>query len=404
MRNVFLVSISVLLSASIICDVAAQQPAKAVKPVLEIKLGYIRAYEPQLALSVLDVAPRDEGVAGAEVAVADNNTTGSFLGQKFSLDVVEVKLGADVVAAYEELAQKGVTYFLTDLSAQQLLSIADLARDKGLLIFNVGSTDDSLREEECRSNVFHAAPTRTMLADGLAQYLIWKQWRRWVLVHGSHDADKQFADALRRAATRFGGEIVAEKEFADTGTARRTDSGVVQIQRQMPVFTQDFPEYDVLLVADESEVFGTYLPYRTWVPRPVAGTAGLVPSAWHPASEQWGGTQIQNRFAKANGRRMLSKDMAAWTAARIIGEAATRTQGADTAKIADFIRSEDFSIAAFKGQKLTFREWNWQLRQPIFLGDDRSVVSTSPQEGFLHQVSELDTLGIDQPETKCVLD
>ncbi|MCB5204938.1 ABC transporter substrate-binding protein [Neorhizobium sp. T786] len=387
-----------------ICDVAAQQPAKAVKPVLEIKLGYIRAYEPQLALSVLDVAPRDEGVAGAEVAVADNNTTGSFLGQKFSLDVVEVKLGADVVAAYEELVQKGVTYFLTDLSAPQLLSIADLAQDKGLLIFNVGSTDDSLREEECRSNVFHAAPTRTMLADGLAQYLIWKQWRRWVLVHGSHDADKQFADALRRAATRFGGEIVAEKEFADTGTARRTDSGVVQIQRQMPVFTQDFPEHDVLLVADESEVFGTYLPYRTWVPRPVAGTAGLVPSAWHPASEQWGGTQIQNRFAKANGRRMLSKDMAAWTAARIIGEAATRTQVADTAKIADFIRSEDFSIAAFKGQKLTFREWNWQLRQPIFLGDDRSVVSTSPQEGFLHQVSELDTLGIDQPETKCVLD
>jgi len=69
--------------------------------------------------------------------------------------------------------------------------------------------------------------------------------------------------------------------------------------------------------------------------------------------------------------------------------------------IGDFIRADDFSIAAFKGQKLTFRKWNWQLRQPIFLGDGRSVVSTSPQEGFLHQVSELDTLGIDQPETKC---
>ncbi|RWF15368.1 MAG: branched-chain amino acid ABC transporter substrate-binding protein, partial [Mesorhizobium sp.] len=163
------------------------------------------------------------------------------------------------------------------------------------------------------------------------------------------------------------------------------------------------PEHDVLLVADESEVFGTYVPFRTWTPRPVAGTAGLTPSAWHPASEQWGGTQIQNRFAKANGRRMMSKDMAAWTAVRILGEAATRTQGADPRKMADFIRSDDFSIAAFKGQKLTFRKWNQQLRQPIFLGDNRSVVSTSPQEGFLHQVSELDTLGVDEPETKCVL-
>ncbi|MDY6962757.1 MAG: branched-chain amino acid ABC transporter substrate-binding protein, partial [Pseudomonadota bacterium] len=207
-----------------------------------------------------------------------------------------------------------------------------------------------------------------------------------------------------RAATRFGGEILLEKEFTDKGTARRTDSGVVQIQRQIPVFTQDFPEHDVVLVADESEVFGTYVPYRTWTPRPVAGTAGLTPSAWHPASEQWGGTQIQNRFAKTHGRRMLWKDMAAWTAVRVVGEAVTRTQSADAGKTAQFLRSADFAIAAFKGQKLTFRSWNGQLRQPIFLGDGRSVVSTSPQEGFLHQVSELDTLGIDQPETRCALD
>ena len=380
------------------------QPAKPEKQVTEIKIGYLRAYAPQLALSVLDVPPRDEGVAGADVAIGDNNTTGSFLGQKFVLDVAEVKPDADIVPVFREMLARGDRYVLADISAGQLLSIADIARDNGVLIFNVGATDDLLREEECRVNVLHTAPTRTMLADGLAQYLIWKQWRRWVLIYGSHERDQLFAEALRRAATRFGGEIVAEKEFKDTGTARRTDSGVVQIQRQMPVFTQDLPDHDVMLVADESEVFGTYVPFRTWIPRPVAGTAGLSPSAWHPASEQWGGTQIQNRFAKANGRRMLSKDMAAWTAVRIVGEAATRTPGADPAKIDAFIRADEFSIAAFKGQKLTFRKWNWQLRQPIFLGDGRSVVSTSPQEGFLHQFSELDTLGIDEPETKCAFE
>ena len=201
---------------------------------------------------------------------------------------------------------------------------------------------------------------------------------------------------------RFGGEIVAEKVFADTGTAKRTDTGVVQIQQQMPVFTQDLPDHDVVLVADESEVFGSYVPFRTWIPRPVAGTAGLVPSAWHPASEQWGGTQIQNRFDKANGRRMLSKDMPAWTAMRIVGEAATRT-GGDPEKIEPSSAPTIFPSPPFKGQKVTFRKWNWQLRQPIFLGDGRGVVTTSPQEGFLHQLSELDTLGVDQPETKCVL-
>jgi ABC transporter substrate binding protein (PQQ-dependent alcohol dehydrogenase system) len=396
--------LSALVFALTIVPAQAQQSVPAKPQILEVKLGYLRAYAPQLALSVLDIPPRDEGVAGAKVAISDNNTTGGFLSQRFSLDVEEVKPDADVASAFEALLQKHVTFVLADLSAQQLLTIADLARTKGVWIFNIGATDDRLREENCRPNVFHVAPSRSMLADGLAQYLMWKQWRRWALIYGSHESDLLFAEALRRSAARFGGEIVAEKQFTDTGTARRTDSGVVQIQRQMPVFTQTLPDHDVLLVADESEVFGTYVPFRTWQPRPVAGTAGLIPSAWHPASEQWGGTQIQNRFAEATGRRMLSKDMSAWTAIRIVGEAATRTRSAEPATIADFIHAKDFSIAAFKGQKLTFRPWNWQLRQPIFLGAGRSVVSTSPQEGFLHQFSELDTLGIDQPETKCALE
>lgn len=385
---------------------ASKQPAATAKPekkITEIKIGYLRAYAPQLTLSLLDLPPRDEGVAGAKVAIGDNNTTGAFLGQKFSLDITEIKPDADVVQAFDDLIAKGDRYVVADLSARQLLSIADIARDKGVLIFNIGATDDSLREEDCRINVFHIAPTRSMLADALAQYLMVKKWPNWVLLYGSHEQDHLYADALRRAAARFGGQIVAEKEFKDSGTARRTDTGATQIQQQISVFTQDLPEHDVVLVADESEVFGTYVPYRTWTPRPVAGTAGLVASSWHPASEQWGGIQMQSRFLRTTGRRMLSKDMSAWTAVRAVGEATTRTNGDDPKKIDDYIRSDDFSVAAFKGQKLTFRKWNLQLRQPILLSDAKSVVSTSPQEGYLHQVSELDTLGVDQPETKCAL-
>ncbi|MGH6858629.1 MAG: ABC transporter substrate-binding protein [Phyllobacterium sp.] len=382
----------------------AQPAKKPAAAVVETRIGYLRAYEPQLALSVLDIPPRDNGVAGGNLAIHDNNTTGKFLNQSFALDVVETGFAADVVPAFKQMLARGDRFILADISAGQLLSIADLARDNGVLLFNVGATDDRLREEECRPNVFHIAPTRSMLADGLAQYLVWKQWRKWVLLYGSHEPDKLYADAVRRAATRFGATIVEERLYEDKGTARRTDSGVIQVQKQMPVFTQNLPEHDVVIVADESEVFGSYVPYRTWTPRPVAGTAGLVPSSWHPASEQWAGMQIQNRFEKAFGRRMLSKDLQAWTAVRIVGEAATRIKGNDPKQVEDFIKADDFSIAAFKGQKLSFRPWNWQLRQPILIGDGHGVVSTSPQEGFLHQFSELDTLGVDRPETRCKLD
>jgi ABC transporter substrate binding protein (PQQ-dependent alcohol dehydrogenase system) len=270
-------------------------------------------------------------------------------------------------------------------------------------LFNAGSIDDLLREQDCRANLIHTAPTRSMLADGLAQYLVWKQWKRWLLVLGSHDEDKLFAEALRRSAARFGAKIVQERVFEDTGGARRTDSGVTLIQRQMPVFTQGAPAYDVLVAADESEVFASYLPYRTWDPRPVAGSAGLVPTSWDPAHDQWGAVQMQNRFLSLNLRRMTALDMQAWTAARMIGEATSRVNSADRKAVLDFLKGPDFSIAAFKGQRLTLRDWNLQLRQPILLADGRMVVSVSPQEGFLHQVSELDTLGVDRPETRCKL-
>jgi len=281
--------------------------------------------------------------------------------------------------------------------------VADALRDRGTLLFNAGAIDERLREADCRANVVHTAPTRAMLADALGQYLVWKQWKRWLLVAGSHDNDKLYADAFRRAASRFGAKIVQEKAFEDTGGARRTDSGVTLIQRQMPVFTQAAPAYDVLVAADESEVFASYLPYRTWDPRPVAGSAGLMPTSWDAAHDQWGAIQIQNRFLKLNSRHMTALDMQAWTAARMIGEATSRTNSGDPKKVVAFLKGKDFSIAAFKGTRLTLRDWNLQLRQPILLADGRMVVSVSPQEGFLHQVSELDTLGVDRPETKCKL-
>ncbi|MGJ4948026.1 ABC transporter substrate-binding protein [Bradyrhizobium sp. HKCCYLS20291] len=381
--------------------IAAATAAVAAEPV-DIAIGYLgRAGVPQ-TLSPLDQPAADDGVAGARLAIEDNNTTGKFLNQRFTLIDRRVKDDEDAGQAANELAGK-TGFILADLPADALLKVADSLRGRGITLLNVGATDDRLREQDCRANVIHVAPTRSMLADGLAQYLVWKQWKRWLLVTGSHDNDKLFADALRRAATRFGAKIVEERTFEDTGGSRRTDSGVTLIQRQMPVFTQKAPAYDVLVAADESEVFANYLPYRTWDARPVAGSAGLRPTSWDPSQDQWGATQLQNRFMKLASRRMDALDMQSWMAVRMVGEAASRTNSGDAKTMTDYLKSPNFTIAAFKGTRLSLRDWNLQLRQPILLADGRMIVSVSPQEGFLHQVSELDTLGVDRPETKCKL-
>ena len=368
-----------------------------------VKIGYMHRLERVETLSLLSLPADNDGLAGAQLGIDDNNTTGKFLGQHFSLEERALKDADDAAAAASDLLAQGVGLLIADLPAADLLKVADAGRGHGLVVFNAGATDDALREQDCRADVVHTAPTRSMLADALAQYLVWKQWRRWLMVVGSHPKDQLFADALRRAATRFGAKIVQERVFEDTGGARRTDSGIVQLQKQIPVLTQSAPAYDVLLAADESQVFADDLPYRTWDPRPVAGSAGLVPTSWDAGFDQWGAVQLQNRFIKRFSRRMTALDFQAWSAARMIGEAAARTKASDPGALFDYIKSPAFELAAFKGQRLTLRNWNLQLRQPILLADGRMVVSVSPQDGFLHPVTTLDTLGYDQPETKCHL-
>src|SRR5580692_11669014 len=265
---------------------------------IEIGIGYLRHAGVKSTLSLVAQPADNDGVAGALLAIEDNNTTGKFLNQHFTLTEVKLKENDDVAAAASSLADHN-GFIIADLPADELLRVADTLRDRGTVLLDAGTIDDRLREQDCRANVIHVAPTRSMLADGLAQYLVWKKWTKWLLIAGSHQKDALFADALRHAATRFGARIVEQREFKDNGGARRTDSGVAEIQRQMPVVTQGAAAYDVLVAADESEVFAGYLPYRTWDARPVAGSAGLVPTTWDAAFDQWGAVQLQSRFTKA---------------------------------------------------------------------------------------------------------
>jgi len=386
--------------AALLClaaPLAAQEP-------LDIPIVYITQQEaPRIPLSLIEQVPEDEGLAGARAAIRDNQTTGRLMKQNYELIERIVPRDGDLAAAMAEELAAGYRLFVADLHADQLLQFADLPDAADALIFNARAQDDFLRTDDCRANLLHMIPNRAMKTDALAQYLVRKKWTDLFLVHGVGDGDIAFAEAMKRSARKFNLDIVEERVFEDVAPSARTDSGHAQIQQQMAVFTQDVDDYDVLLVADESDIFGEYLPYRTWDPRPVVGTQGLVPTAWDRTHEQWGGTQMQRRFERVAHRWMVERDFAAWAAVRAIGEAVTRIGSAAPADIKAHLFGADFKLAAFKGEGLTFRHWDQQLRQPILLVGPRVLVSVSPQQGFLHQRSELDTLGFDEPDSKCRL-
>lgn len=385
--------------ATVLLILAGSGLARAAEPVT-VPITYLGLLPQKVQPStVLDPVPADEGVLGARLGLADDQTTAAFTGQSFTLSETTSKDPEAIVAAARDKLAAGARVFVADLPADLLLRVADLPGAKDALWLDATSDDDRLRGADCRKNVLHLLPSAAMRADALMQYLAVKRWRDILLVTGPSDADKAMADAFRRSARKFQLRLVADIPWAFKPGAQRTDTGHVSISAEAARFTQGI-SYDVLVVADVAGDFGDDLPYRTTDPRPVVGTQGMIPTAWARAFEQWGGTQLQSRFQRLAHRPMTPHDYGAWMAVRAVGEAATRG-GPDPATLIATVLGPKFELAAFKGARLSFRPWDGQLRQPVLLADARSLVSVSPQPGYLHQFSELDTLGIDQPETAC---
>jgi ABC transporter substrate binding protein (PQQ-dependent alcohol dehydrogenase system) len=381
---------------------AVAPEGSATSPTAIIKIDYLgKAYKEPEHLSLMDKVLTDEGVAGARLGIQDDNTTGSFLGQKFELAEDIVPPDGDVVAKAKEILGQGPAVIIADLKAADLLAVADLPEAKNAIILNIRSSDDTLRQEDCRANVFHIIPDWAMRADALAQYLIWKKWDRWFILKGTLPSDQEYVAAIKRAAGRFGGKIVDERTYRFETGAIRSDTGYQQIQTQMPEATQGAGSYDVVWVVDTDQAFGEYVPYRTYDPKPVVGTQGLIAVAWHPSYDQYAGRQLHDAFERFDKRDMTERDYTGWLAVRAIGEAATRSGKTDVNDLRGYMLSDAFIVAGDKGEGMNFRKWDHQLRQPILIAGPRDVVSISPQQGFLHPKYLTDTLGYDRPESKC---
>lgn len=297
--------------------------------------------------------------------------------------------------ALATLMDQGIELFILNVPATTLRAMAATAGDSALL-FNAGAKDDALRINECSPNVLHTIASYSMLTDALAQWLNSRRWNDIFLITGPTEQDTRWADGFRRASKRFNLDIVADKPWTFDGDLRRTAS------KELPLFTQG-ADYDAVVVADVRGDFGEYVPYNTWLPRPVIGTQGLTPVTWHRVVEAWGAAQLQSRFRDLADRGMNDLDYAGWAAVRSIGEAVTRAGSPASGDVRSYLLSAQFHLDGFKGRKLSYRNWNGQLRQPVPLVHPRALVAQTPVEGFLHPKTDLDTLGYDAPESTCAI-
>ncbi len=363
--------------------------------VLNVKILYLeqKIEKPPVLSNVIE-EPDDLGLKGAEIAIIDSNKSAKFLNQNF---ILESKVSYDeneLISTFEEFIKNKNSYVILNVEDSLLQKLEKNPLSKDALLINASSQNTNLRKTICDKNLLHTSASNAMLYDGLVQFLIKRNFKNIFLLSGTNPKDLLIKEDIKRAVKKFGAKIVAEKSWDNNSDIRRKASD------EFPVFTQA-KDYDVILIADYYGDFGEFVYFNSWLPRPVAGTQGLTPVLWHKVIEQWGAAQMQKRFEKYASRWMESRDYSNWLAVRTIITAISKTNTADLKTNLDFIYSDAFDVAAYMGRKLSFREYNGQIRIPISLVQPRALVSTSPQVGFLDPVTDLDTLGIASFEMEC---
>lgn len=302
----------------------------------------------------------------------------------------------EAAAAVRKLAGDGAQFILLDLPAHAYESVAAAVRGTQALLFNVSAPEDELRRRVCAAEIAHIYPSRAMLADALAQYIVARNWRSALVLEGPDPADAAEASAFAASAKKFGARIVERRRFLPGGDPRQRE------QNNPVLATTTSADYDVIYVADAAYDFARTLPYQTARPRPVIGAVGLEAVAWHWTWERNGAPQVNSRYRRiSDGAQMESPAWAAWMAVRMIAEARERA-GPDFAAQRAYILKGAFDPG--KGVRASFRPWDQQLRQPILLATAQASTISAPLPGFLHQTETLDTLGDDARESPCKLD
>lgn len=341
-------------------------------------------------------APWGRPIAGARVAIQESKFLGMAAGVDFSLDEQLVGDTQAVFAAVNKMLDKGTHFILLDLPGGTIAKVAAKFQDRKVTFFNVSSRDDRLRNAHCQADLLHTIPSDAMRNDALAQYLVSRQWTKVLLLVGSLRSDKVLAASFERSAKRFGLDVVDTRDFVLGNDPRNRD-------KNNPKLITSGIDYDVVYIADTEGEFSRDANYAIQHPRPVVGSAGLVPQAWSWSWRSYGARQLAHRFERQAHRPMTSFDYAAWIAVKAVAESVQRTNSADYKPVRRYLTSDQLALDSVKGYKVDFRNWDEQLRQPILLTSADWVVARAPLKGFENPTNYLDTLGFDPRESTCKL-
>ncbi len=355
--------------------------AAAVSPLTP---GFFR--RPAVAVSVFRVGfvvPRsgrlaDVGKAaslGAELGAAEAARLAALFDKRF--EVVQARADGPDAAQREArrlIEEQRVFAIAGGFDDASCFALGELTGRHDVLFFNVGCADDALRGERCRRTTFSVGASTAMYVDALAGWLIGEAGlRRW---HFVTQADGAWHAVYRRAR-----HALLERGGEELGNAV-VRPGTLDHRPLLERLRQARPDLVFLSLAGASqaaflsqynelgssfEVAGPSLSTVQLGSASPRARAGIWPTLWHHKLFRYGAEQLNGRFRDRSNRPLEAWGWASWIAVKILAETVLRAGTADAGELVRFLEKESAQFDGHKGKRLSFRSWDHQLRQPLYL-------------------------------------
>lgn len=349
----------------------------------EVRIGLLVPADPAAATAL---------ERGATLGLDDANALAQAFGKRLRLVTEPAPDAAAAVRSAGALTGTGALAVVGGAGQGIGDALADVAAG-GTVVFNVGAPDDRLRGERCAASLFHVRASVTMHVDAAARWLAERRkLLRWAIAGDGSARGREIGAAMRRAAARAGATV--------------TDGGG-----------------DVLWLAMEDAAAAAALARARADGRPpdrVVGiggdaalalapdaTAGVWAVSWHHELERFSGRELNARFRRRFGAPLTEVGWAAWAALKLAGEAVVRGHARDGRGLVAFLDTTP-PFDGHKGEALTFRRWDRQLRQPLHIIGPRRREDVAGRRGPFEVLADvgtgdLDSLGASAADTRCRL-
>jgi len=378
----------------------------------------------EVAIGVL-VGSGDLGrhaVTGAQLAATEANYIAGAFGKV-------VRLLTEVVTSPDD-AEKKATKLVRQGGAQALLgggddllcnAIQGATAREGIIYLNTMSRSEVLRGARCHRLTFHVEASQAMYADALGQWLVrGAKKTRWAFLTPDTEAGTEIERLSERALKRQGGSMVARQMVPSSSRDYRAS---------LAALAKAGPDGLVINLAGSSlltalaqvkelglqvEVAGVVMEATEFWQADPAHLAGVWPALWFHGFDRYSGRELNKRLAEALGQPAESRAWAGFTAVKVVWEAVLRAGRTDTAGLVSFLE-KGRGVDAHKGQPLTFRPWDHQLRQPLMILRCKVPAAGAPRWDVFDLLGEvplrgtpgksqeeiLDTLGLSEAESIC---